>query len=61
MTVEELTAHINSEDKKVALAIEKALPQINKLIAAIANKLEAGGRMFYLVRQRRTFVGIRCY
>ena len=48
MTVEELTAHINNEDKKVALAIESALPQINKLITAIANKLEAGGRMFYL-------------
>ena len=48
MSVEELTAHINSEDKKVALAIEKALPQINRLIAAIVDKLKAGGRMFYL-------------
>ena len=48
MTVEELTANINKEDKKVALAIEKALPQLNKLITAIVDKLKHGGRMFYL-------------
>mgnify|MGYP002377536977 CR=1 FL=1 len=48
MTVDELTAHINNEDKKVALAIEKALPQINRLITVIVDKLAAGGRMFYL-------------
>ena len=41
MSVEELTAHINNEDKKVAPAIEKALSQLNKLIAAIVGKLEA--------------------
>ncbi|HRP30771.1 MAG TPA: N-acetylmuramic acid 6-phosphate etherase [Agriterribacter sp.] len=48
MTVEELTANINKEDKKVAFAIEEVLPQINKLIRAIVGKLENGGRMFYL-------------
>lgn len=48
MSVEELTANINKEDKKVAFAIEKALPQINKLITAIVAKLENKGRMFYL-------------
>lgn len=48
MSVAELTASINNEDKKVALAIEKALPQINALIAAIEEKLQNGGRMFYL-------------
>jgi N-acetylmuramic acid 6-phosphate etherase len=48
MTIEELTANINSEDKKVALVIEKALPQLNKLIAAIVEKLQNGGRLFYL-------------
>lgn len=48
MSVEELTANINNEDKKVALAIEKALPQLNKLITAIVEKLQDGGRMFYL-------------
>jgi len=48
MTVAELTGHINNEDKKVAIAIEKALPHLNKLIEAIVQKLKAGGRMFYL-------------
>ncbi|MCH5599326.1 N-acetylmuramic acid 6-phosphate etherase [Niabella ginsengisoli] len=48
MTVEDLTTAINKEDKKVALAVEKALPQLNILIKAIVEKLQAGGRMFYL-------------
>ncbi|PVD54320.1 N-acetylmuramic acid 6-phosphate etherase [Terrimonas sp.] len=48
MSVEELTANINNEDKKVAIAIEKALPQLNKLITAIVEQLQHGGRMFYL-------------
>lgn len=48
MSVEEITAYINSEDKTVSLAIEKALPQLNSLINAVVSKLKAGGRMFYL-------------
>lgn len=47
-SINEITALINAEDKKVALAIEKALPQINLLIEAVVQKLKAGGRMFYL-------------
>ncbi len=47
-SIQELTASINAEDKTVALAIEKELPKINSLIEAIANKLESGGRLFYL-------------
>ncbi len=48
MSLAELTANINKEDKKVAIAIEKALPQLNKLIEAIVEKLSNGGRLFYL-------------
>jgi N-acetylmuramic acid 6-phosphate etherase len=48
MPVDEITALINREDKTVPLAIEKALPQLNLLIAEVVNKLEAGGRLFYL-------------
>ena len=48
MPVEELTANINKEDKLVALAIEKALPQLNSLIKAIVSKIELGGRLFYV-------------
>lgn len=47
-SIQELTASINTEDKTVALAIEKELPKINALIEAIVNKLESGGRLFYL-------------
>ncbi|MDR2816489.1 MAG: N-acetylmuramic acid 6-phosphate etherase [Proteiniphilum sp.] len=48
MTVEELVGKINNEDKKVALAIERALPQIAGMIKAIEKRLKDGGRMFYL-------------
>ncbi|MBX3241007.1 MAG: N-acetylmuramic acid 6-phosphate etherase [Chitinophagaceae bacterium] len=48
MSVEELTANINNEDKKVAVAIEEALPRINNLIRAIVDAIKSGGRMFYV-------------
>ena len=46
--VEEITSLINKEDATVSRAIKKALPQINKLIHAIVERLQAGGRMFYV-------------
>jgi N-acetylmuramic acid 6-phosphate etherase len=46
--IEEITALINGENAKVAQAIEKSLPQLNKLIYAIVEKVNKGGRMFYL-------------
>ncbi len=48
MTVKEMLSHINNEDKKVPFAVEKALPQIEKLVEAIADKILAGGRLFYI-------------
>ncbi|RYU90922.1 N-acetylmuramic acid 6-phosphate etherase [Mucilaginibacter terrigena] len=48
LRIDEITASINKEDKTVALAIEKALPQVNALITSIVAKLKTGGRMFYL-------------
>ena len=48
MSVAELLAGINNEDKKVAFAIEKAIPQIEKLVEALAEKMKKGGRLFYL-------------
>ncbi len=47
-SVAELLRDINNEDKKVALAIEKVLPDLEKLVSAIEQKVKAGGRMFYL-------------
>ena len=48
MSVKELITNINNEDKLVALAIEKVLPDLEKLITAIENQLRNGGRMFYV-------------
>ncbi len=48
MSVAELLTGINNEDKTVAFAIEKAIPQIEKLAEAIAEKMKIGGRLFYL-------------
>ncbi len=48
MSVAELLAGINNEDKTVAFAVEKAIPQIEKLVEAIAEKMKYGGRLFYL-------------
>jgi N-acetylmuramic acid 6-phosphate etherase len=48
MTIQEITSYINKEDKKVALAVQKALPQLNDLITAIVTRLKTGGRLFYL-------------
>ncbi len=46
-SVAELLREINEEDKKVPLAIEKVLPELEKLVSAIEKQLRAGGRMFY--------------
>ncbi len=48
MTVHELLVNINAEDKKVPVAIEKAIPQIEKVVTAIVDKLKRGGRLFYI-------------
>ena len=48
MSVTELLTNINNEDKTVPLAVEKALPQIEALTVQIVNKLQNGGRLFYL-------------
>ena len=39
---------VNDEDKKVALAVEKILPEIAKAVDIITDRLSKGGRLFYL-------------
>jgi N-acetylmuramic acid 6-phosphate etherase len=39
---------INNEDKLVALAVEKALPQVALAIDKIVERLQNGGRLFYI-------------
>lgn len=48
MTVNELLTNINKEDQTVALAVQKALPQIESLALTIVDRLSKGGRLFYL-------------
>jgi N-acetylmuramic acid 6-phosphate etherase len=48
MSVKELLANINQEDKTVPNAVEKALPQIEILVAQIVTKMKLGGRLFYI-------------
>lgn len=48
MSVLELVTNMNSEDKTVPIAVEKAIPQIEKLIHKIIPKMQAGGRLFYI-------------
>jgi N-acetylmuramic acid 6-phosphate etherase len=48
MSVAELLFNINSEDKTVPFAVEKALPQIELLVNEIVVALQAGGRLFYI-------------
>jgi len=48
MSVRELLVNINKEDSKVHLAVKKAIPQIEKLVSCIVERMKRGGRIFYL-------------
>ncbi|TZF86307.1 N-acetylmuramic acid 6-phosphate etherase (plasmid) [Pedobacter sp. BS3] len=48
MPVADLLKSINNEDKTVPLAVEKALPAVEKLVKAVVEKMKAGGRLFYI-------------
>ena len=48
MPVSELVININKEDQTVPAAVEKAIPQIEKLAEAASDKMLMGGRMFYI-------------
>lgn len=47
-SVLEILTDINNEDKKVALAVEKAIPAIEKLVIEIVKRMKKGGRIFYM-------------
>jgi N-acetylmuramic acid 6-phosphate etherase len=48
MNIHQILTHINEEDKTVPDAVAKAIPQIEKLVAVIVDKMLAGGRLFYM-------------
>ena len=44
----EMVKLINDEDKKVAAAVERVLPEIARAVDIIAEKFSRGGRLFYI-------------
>ncbi len=48
MPTEQMLYLINEEDKKVAFAVEKAVPDIARAVDEIAARLKNGGRLFYV-------------
>ncbi len=47
-TIFELLTNINKEDQTVALAVQKVIPQIELLAMAVTEKMQKGGRLFYI-------------
>ena len=48
MDTRSILANMNNEDKKVAEAVEKVIPQISHLVDALAERFQKGGRLFYI-------------
>ena len=48
MSVKELLNGINQEDGQVHLAVNLAIPQIEKFVSLLIDRIKAGGRLFYL-------------
>lgn len=48
MSIHDLLQNINREDQTVAMAVSKAIPQLEKLVTVIVEKMKRGGRLFYI-------------
>ena len=48
MSVVELLTNINQEDQKVPDAVARAIPQIEKMVEVLSDKMLMGGRLFYI-------------
>lgn len=48
MSIQELLANINKEDKKVPHAVQKIIPRLIPLIETISEKMKNNGRLFYI-------------
>lgn len=48
MTSRQLLVNINKEDQTVALSVQKAIPNIQKLVDAAFDRMINGGRLFYV-------------
>ncbi len=48
MTVKELLDNINREDSTVHIAVNKIIPEIEKVVECIIPRIKKGGRLFYV-------------
>ncbi len=48
MSVQDLLLNINKEDHTIADAVKKAIPQLEQLVTITADRMKAGGRLFYI-------------
>lgn len=48
MRIRDLLVNINREDKFVAEAVEKVIPEIGELVSVIVDKMKKDGRLFYI-------------
>ncbi len=48
MSTEEILLGINSEDRTVPEAVGRAIPQVERLVDAIVERMKRGGRIFYV-------------
>ena len=48
MGLRDLLVNINQEDQSVPLAVQKKIPEIEKLVTVIVEKMQKGGRLFYI-------------
>jgi N-acetylmuramic acid 6-phosphate etherase len=48
MSVTELLTGINQEDGQVHLAVNRAIPEIEKFVTLLIDRVKAGGRLFYI-------------
>jgi len=48
MSTSELLQHMNTEDRKVPEAVSLVLPEIEAFVEALVERMQRGGRLFYL-------------
>ena len=48
MSTGELLKRMNEEDKKIADAVEKVIPQVTQLVEELTQRFLDGGRLFYI-------------
>lgn len=48
LSVRELLEDINTEDQKVAIAVKREIPKIERLVTELVKRMRRGGRLFYI-------------